>query len=180
MSGLNTWDGCTTSQTDPLPLTRLHLLAANWRSWRLKIKLSPKGGLHKRSQPICDVSASGLSCTRLHGGVCATLAVNRLGRRATRPSGQMDIYGGFGCSPVFRGSLGQLMDSLSGGCAPIWPTVNKTTSVAVYVFFHTTAPHPPLLLSFRLHGRGKSVTQHTSLLCCTQGHCSTRRKARDF
>ena len=59
--------GCMiTSQTDLPP--RLHLLSANWRPWHLKWKLtlSRKGGLHSRScHIIWDVSASGLSCTRL-------------------------------------------------------------------------------------------------------------------
>ena len=61
----------------------------NWRPWHLKLKLSlsPKGGLHGRScHPIWDVSR----CIRaeLHetGGLSATLAVNRLGRcHAARP-----------------------------------------------------------------------------------------------
>ena len=59
------------------------------RPWHLKINTVtiPKGGLHRRSvHPIWDVSAS--FWTELHetGGLYATLAVNRLGRRrATRP-----------------------------------------------------------------------------------------------
>ena len=64
------------------------------RAPRLHLKLPltfktatiPKGGLRdRRCHLICDVSASGLSCTRL-SWLSATLAVNRLGRcRATRP-----------------------------------------------------------------------------------------------